>query len=123
MKGGIPSPLHNPPMRFQAWPHRFVSHRFVYSLKLRRISPKLFCVGETDCSRRADAAPVTSSIGAMTCLGRGSGDLSAPQKIVQIPEGRLLAGGVCDQGQVDLTREAGALEEGELIEQNGVLRL
>ena len=24
MKGGIPSPLHNPPMRVQAWPHRFV---------------------------------------------------------------------------------------------------
>ena len=30
MKGGIPSPLHNPPMRVQAWPH---GRRVVYRLK------------------------------------------------------------------------------------------
>ncbi len=31
VKGGIPSPLHNPPMRVQALPHRFV-----YSLRPRQ---------------------------------------------------------------------------------------
>ncbi len=33
VKGGIPSPLHNPPMRVQALPHRFV-----YSLRSARLA-------------------------------------------------------------------------------------
>jgi hypothetical protein len=35
VKGGIPSPLHNPPMRVYAMPHWFV-----YSLRLRGLLPR-----------------------------------------------------------------------------------
>ncbi len=38
VKGGIPSPLHNPPMRVQAWPHRFV-----YSLRSLRERTEHMC--------------------------------------------------------------------------------